>query len=188
MAGRSQAKQKRVAKEDLGDSSLATVSIPGVFTTETELEFRDFLALIFAAASALQAGRRQVARQFDLSATELAVFLAASKLDGLPSVGQIAQHLRVSATNVTTDVNRLVKAGLLEKFPNPDDARAVQIGVTKAGKGILRQATPILREANNRLFSGLSRNDVNKLRVVLEQMIRASNSFSVELRERISSL
>jgi len=184
MAGRSQAKRKRVAKEDHRDGDLATVSIPGFFTAETELEFRDFLALIFAATSAFQAGRRQIARQFGLSATELAVFLAASKLNGMPSVGQIAQHLRVSATNVTTDANRLVKAGLLEKFPNPADARAVQIGITKAGDGVLRQVTPILREANNRLFSGLSRSDVTRLRAVLEQMIRASNSFSSELRER----
>lgn len=165
-------------------AELLTVGVPGLLADRGEIEFRDFLALIFATSSAIQTARRLIARRFDLSATELAVFLAVGKLEDAPSIGQIAQHLRVSATNVTTDVKRLVKARLLEKHAHPVDARAVQIVITSEGDALMRRLTPLLREANDRLFSGMTHAEMITLTKVMEQVIRASNAFATDLRDR----
>ena len=184
IASETNAEDNGVSKSDRNDD-LKTIGIPGLIAEKGEIEFRDFLSLIFATSSAIQASRRMIARQFGLSATELAVFLAVRKLEEMPSIWQIAQHLRVSATNVTTDVNRLTKAGLLSKQPHPGDARAVQIRITPEGDALLAKLVPILREANNRSFARMTHPEMVTLTRVMEQVIRASSEFSSELRQRL---
>lgn len=169
----------------LHDDDLSTIGVPGLLADRGEIEFRDFLALIFASSSAIQKSRRMIAREFGLTATELAVLLAVQKLEGMPGIRQISRHLRVSATNVTTDVNRLAKIGLLGKRPHPDDARALQIDITPEGRALLVRLVPVLREANNRSFSGLTHQEMVTLTRVLEQVIRASSAFSSELRQHL---
>lgn len=178
------AADKKASKADL-DNDLSTISVPGLIAEGGEIEFRDFLALIFATSSAIQASRRMIARKFGLSATELAVFLAVQKLEGMPSIWQIAQHLRVSATNVTTDINRLAKAGLVNKQPHPHDARALQIQITPEGNALLARLIPILREANNRSFARMTHLEMATLTRVMEQVIQASGEFSSEWRQRL---
>lgn len=174
----------KVSKTDPGND-LSTIGVPGLIAEKGEIEFRNFLALIFATSSAIQASRRMIARKFGLSATELAVLLAVVKLEEMPSIWQIAQHLRVSATNVTTDINRLAKAGLLDKQPHPFDARALQIRITAQGNALLARLIPILREANNRSFAHMTHLEMVTLTRVMEQVIRASSEFSGEWRQRL---
>jgi MarR family transcriptional regulator, organic hydroperoxide resistance regulator len=104
-----------------------SVGIKALAVEGDERAFRDFMSDIFAAAATMQTLRRSTAKPFGISSTELAVIMAVAKLNSSPSIRRIADHLHVSASNVTADVGKLVKARLLIKLPNPDDARAVKI-------------------------------------------------------------
>jgi MarR family transcriptional regulator, organic hydroperoxide resistance regulator len=122
----------------------------------SELAFRDFMSEIFAAASTMQTLRRITARPFGLTSTELAVMLAVAKLRPEPSVRRIADHLHISASNVTADIGKLVRRRLLRKLPDPADARAIKITLTDKGGLLITAMTPALRAVNDRIFSKMS--------------------------------
>jgi MarR family transcriptional regulator, organic hydroperoxide resistance regulator len=136
-----------------------------------ESAFREFMSDIFAAAATMQTLRRATAKPFGLSSTELAVMMAVVKLNCSPSIRRIADHLHVSASNVTADVGKLVKARLLTKLPDSEDARAIKVAVTDKGTKLIRDMAPALRVVNDRLFANMSRSDIAILTRLLRQII-----------------
>jgi DNA-binding MarR family transcriptional regulator len=141
-----------------------SVDIPTVgiesLVVGSELAFRDFMSEIFAAAAIMQTLRRITAKPFALTSTELAVLLAVAKLKPEPNVRRIADHLHISASNVTADVGKLVRRRLLRKLPDPEDARAIKIALTDKGSSLIMAMTPALREVNDRIFANMSRNEM----------------------------
>lgn len=136
-----------------------------------ERAFRDFMSDIFAAASTMQALRRLTAQPFGLSSTELAVIVTVAKINSKPSIRRIADHLHVSASNVTADVGKLVKARLLTKLPDPDDARAIKVALTSKGEKLIQDIAPALRAVNDRLFADMSSQEMATLDRLLRQII-----------------
>lgn len=148
-----------------------SVGIKALAAEGDERAFRDFMSDIFAAAATMQTLRRSTAKPFGISSTELAVMMAVAKLNSSPSIRRIADHLHVSASNVTADVGKLVKARLLTKLPDPDDARAIKIALTEKGVKLIQDMAPSLRAVNDRLFANMSRNDMMILTRLLRQII-----------------
>ena len=156
----------RKRASDTGSVGLNTLSANG-----DERAFRDFMSDLFAAASTMQTLRRKTAQPFGLSSTELAVMVAVAKINCNPSIRRIADHLHVSASNVTADVGKLVKARLLTKLPDPDDARAIKVALTEKGEKLIADIAPALRAVNDRLFANLSRREMATLDRLLRQII-----------------
>ena len=117
-------------------------------------EFRDFIADLFAMAAGMQSLRRAIARRIGLGGTELGILLSVGRLapQGAVNVRQVADHLHVAATHITTEVNTLVIKGLLEKQASELDSRAVELSVTPAGAQLLQRISPHLRMINVALF------------------------------------
>ncbi len=143
-----------------------SVGIKALAAEGDERAFRDFMSDIFAAAATMQTLRRSTAKPF-----ELAVMMAVAKLDSSPSIRRIADHLHVSASNITADVGKLVKARLLAKLPDPDDARAIKITLTEKGAKLIQDLAPSLRAVNDRLFANMSRSDMTILTRLLRQIV-----------------
>jgi DNA-binding MarR family transcriptional regulator len=148
-----------------------SVGIKALAAEGDERAFRDFMSDIFAAAATMQTLRRSTAKPFGLSSTELAVMMAVAKLDSSPSIRRIADHLHVSASNITADVGKLAKARLLAKLPDPDDARAIKITLTEKGVKLIRDLAPSLRAVNDRLFANMTRSDMTILTRLLRQIV-----------------
>lgn len=148
-----------------------SVGLKGLVKSGDELAFRDFMSDIFAAAAALQMLRRKAAKSFGLSSSELAVIMAVAKLKPDPSIRRIAAHLHVSASNVTADVGRLVRAKLLKKSQDSDDARAINVALTLSGRALVDDMVPTLRAVNDRLFVGMSRSDMTAVGKLLKHII-----------------
>jgi DNA-binding MarR family transcriptional regulator len=68
-------------------------------------------------------------------------------------------------------VGKLVKARLLAKFPDPEDARAIKVTLTEKGSKLIQDMTPSLRAVNDRLFANMSRSDMTILTRLLRQII-----------------
>ena len=152
-------------------SDTRSIGLGALAANGDERAFRDFMSDIFAAASTMQALRRLTAQPFGLSSTELAVMVAVAKINCNPSIRRIADHLHVSASNVTADVSKLVKARLLTKLSDPDDARAVKIALTDKGEKLIRDIAPALRAVNDRLFAKMSSHEMAILDRLLRQII-----------------
>lgn len=149
---------KKATKRSSGKGSKSdlTVSLPQFLSEGSDLEFRKFVADLFAAVAGMHSLRRALASSVGLSAAEYSVILATWHLQrkGTVGISAIARHLHVAAAHVTAEVGELVNLGLLKKKPHPRDTRAVLVELTDAGKAILAQLTPLLRKINDRLFSG----------------------------------
>lgn len=162
--------ERRSAK-DTAKSNL-TVSLPQFLVNGTDLDFREFIADLFAAVGGMHSLRRALASSVGLSAAEFSIVLATWHLQkkGTVGISTIARHLHVAAAHVTAEVGQLVARGVLKKKPHPHDTRAVLVVLTHQGRNILRQLVPLLRGINDRLFSGNDGSDVVVLSRFLKQL------------------
>jgi DNA-binding MarR family transcriptional regulator len=76
---------------------------------------------------------------------EALVLLAFSKAGELP-MSKIGERLMVHPTSVTNTVDRLVRSGLVDKRPNPNDGRGTLASITDKGREIVEAATRDLME------------------------------------------
>jgi len=78
---------------------------------------------------------------------EALVLLTFSRNGTLP-LSKIGQRLQVHPTSVTNIVDRLAKAGLVDRKPNPEDGRGVLAEITAEGRDIVEKATADLMAAD----------------------------------------
>jgi DNA-binding MarR family transcriptional regulator len=78
---------------------------------------------------------------------EALVLLSFSRAGALP-LRLIGERLMVHPTSVTNTVNRLERAGLVVRRPNPRDRRGTLAEITPAGREAVRQATGVLMAAD----------------------------------------
>jgi DNA-binding MarR family transcriptional regulator len=78
---------------------------------------------------------------------EALVLLTFSRTGALP-LSKIGERLQVHPTSVTNIVDRLAKAGLVDRKPNPDDGRGVLAEITDNGRAVVEKATTDLMAAD----------------------------------------
>ena len=88
--------------------------------------------------------------------------VVASLAEGI-GISSIARQLHVSGAFVTTEVGKLVRAGLVDKRRNPEDRRGVLLRLTPAGEGRVKAIAPRIRTVNDYFFGDLSRAEFEAL-------------------------
>ena len=86
----------------------------------------------------------------------------------------IADGLGLTAATVSVGVRRLEKAGLLERQPDPQDGRAVQLLPTTQGKALSQRALAFRRDKMERLLKALTPEERLTLLTLLEQAITSA--------------
>ena len=89
---------------------------------------------------------------------------------GVP-VGAVADGLLNRASDTTRLIDRLEKAGLAERLPNPTDRRSVLVRATAAGRRVFATVTPRLQEFHRRQWSRLSASEVDVLHDLLAKAL-----------------
>ena len=166
---------------DTAHASL-TVSLAQFLVGGTDLQFREFVADLFAAAAGMQSLRRALAKSVGLSAAEFSVLLATWYLQRRGPVGitAIARHLHVASAHVTAEVGNLVSANLIKKTQDSKDTRAVILVMSKQGEEVLAALAPLLRRINDRLFSGNTANAINVVAKFLKHVAdESTNSVAI---------
>jgi DNA-binding MarR family transcriptional regulator len=74
--------------------------------------------------------------------------------DGLRQ-GELARRARLSKQTITTMARALERAGLVERRPDPDDARATRLYVTRRAREFQPVAEEILAELDERVAQSL---------------------------------
>ncbi|MER8070196.1 MarR family transcriptional regulator [Streptomyces sp. NPDC094034] len=102
---------------------------------------------IMRAQQILLAGVDAVVKPYGLTFAryEALVLLTFSKAGELP-MSKIGERLMVHPTSVTNTVDRLVKSGLVDKRPNPNDGRGTLASITDKGREVVEAATHDLVE------------------------------------------
>ena len=90
--------------------------------------------------------------------------------DGLP-MRALADGLLNRASDTTRLVDRLVDAGLAERFPSPDDRRLVLVRATAAGRDVFARVTRRVRDFHRAQWAGLSEAELEQLGDLLSKAL-----------------
>jgi DNA-binding MarR family transcriptional regulator len=150
-----------------------TVTLPAVLTDGSDRAFRKVIYGLFVTAARLHDIRDAFGRRIAMTGARYTVLIATAHLQGTAGVGvrALADYLHVAPPHVTTEVGKLVAAGLLAKARNPDDGRGVLVTLTPAGAAALEALAPFLRRINDILFDGISRAEFAAVARFIEKFV-----------------
>lgn len=84
---------------------------------------------------------RRMSERHDLPLDAYAVLITlVTAPDGQLTLGELGTRRNLTASGITRLVDRLAKAGLVERRRNPHDGRSAFVGLTPEGLGRLREA------------------------------------------------
>lgn len=87
------------------------------------------------------------------------------------SLREMADMIHIKPPTVTVTVQRLERAGLVCKKPDPSDQRISRIFLTEKGENIKREIKNLFEENERILKKGFSDEEVDQLRIYLKKMI-----------------
>jgi len=111
----------------------------------------------------------------EISPPQLSVLDSIAHTPGC-SLQHVASALGVTAPSASAMVRRLEDAGLLDRRPDPEDGRAIQLFLTSRGEQLCHQAQEFHRRKMRRLLAGLAREDQETLVILLERALVAAES------------
>jgi DNA-binding MarR family transcriptional regulator len=116
-------------------------------------------------------------RPFDLTFPryEILAWLVWQSDDGSLSLKELSELSQVTPATITKAVDRLERAGLIDRVPHPSDARATLARITRRGRRVVAQSTEAL---NTQVFEAvdLSRDELDQLfRLLLRARIGAGD-------------
>lgn len=84
----------------------------------------------------------------------------------------VANHIHASLSSTTQLIERLHKAGLIERKGDDNDRRVSLLSVTKEGLEKLQQMKETKRERMEELLATLSKEEVNQLITIQEKLVQ----------------
>ena len=155
------------------EDSIARV-IAGWRETRPELPVEPIAVIArFARLQAELAPRLEaVFARFGLHSADFAVLAALVRLagDGV-SQRRLGSELGLSAGTVSLRVDRLVRRGLADRQPDPDDGRGTLISLTGAGRGLFEACAPEHLANAEGLLAGLTESDRDDLGRLLGKLL-----------------
>lgn len=88
---------------------------------------------------------------------------------------ELADILLRSSGGMTQILDRLERAGLVVRAPDPDDRRKVMVALTPQGLATADAANDVYKRERERLLSGLSAEEVEQLDVALRRLLAVLN-------------
>lgn len=95
-----------------------------------------------------------------MSSAQSGVLFHLGRNDGA-LIGEVAAALNAAPSAMTGLIDRMARAGLVERRPDPDDRRAQRLYITEAGRAARETARAGLDAINARLTDGFSAADID---------------------------
>ena len=163
-----------------------TVSHAALLNGGNDEPFRRVLYLMVLAFGRLATCREAFGRVMMLTGSQFAVIIGIAyrqKTEGV-SIRELAEHVQLAPTHVTTEVGRLIRKGLLTKRINTEDRRGVLIKLSQRGEAALLEVVPFVRCVNDLLFENISRKDFAVVRRFLSVFAGNTERALDEIRGR----
>jgi DNA-binding MarR family transcriptional regulator len=187
-AGAAHAKER---SERRGYAPPVSVSRPACLENGGDDRLRSLLHALFVTAARFEDVRGAFGRRIGASGPQYTILAAIAERQGGGAgigIGALAEHLHVAPSHITTEVNKLVSLGLVEKRSNPADGRGVLVRLARAGEEALDRLGPFRRAINDILFDGIGRAEFQTLARTFDRFLinteRALDHIGLEERER----
>jgi DNA-binding MarR family transcriptional regulator len=148
-----------------------TVSHGELLVEGGDAAFRGTLYLLVSASGRLQACREAFGRAIGLTGSQFTVLVGTAYRQGIAgvSINDLAAHVQLAPTHVTTEVGRLIRKGLLVKRRNQADGRGRLVSLSAAGEALVTGVAPFVQSVNDVLFDGVSRAEWAALDIFLQR-------------------
>ncbi|MFO7585368.1 MAG: MarR family transcriptional regulator [Anaerolineales bacterium] len=91
---------------------------------------------------------------------------------GIATPSELARHTGLTSGATTAMLDRLEKAGLIERRPNPDDRRGTLVAPKKSSAEKMASWFESARKAQNELVSGYSESELEIIADVFERFAK----------------
>lgn len=169
-----------------------TVTRKELLVNGSDDAFRNMVHSALAFSARLNAIRDGYADFIGLSGPQYTILVSIQHLQGDGDVGvkQLADHLSLSGTFVTTETRKLEESGYVTKAKGKIDKRRVSLAMTPQGDAILQRLSEVQQQVNNVHFGSLSKEEFAVLNKVMPELVASSDAGLSLLRHlsKISSL
>lgn len=91
---------------------------------------------------------------------------------------QVAQQLLSSQSGMTGKLDRLEEQGLIQRTPDPNDRRAVRLGITDSGRALVDDALTTNLSVYESMLDELSSTEVKDLEALLDKLLQRMDRLS----------
>ncbi len=139
-------------------------------STKTDLKKRALMAVRDYGIH-LTLFRNAVSERMGLNVTDMEC-LRLLFLKGVATPSELARHTGLTSGATTAMLDRLEKAGLIERRPNPDDRRGTLIAPAKSGAEKVASSFESARKAQDELISSYSEKELEIISDVFERFTK----------------
>jgi DNA-binding MarR family transcriptional regulator len=150
-----------------------TISRAELMPDGDDAQFRAFIHDFLAFSAKVNQIRNGFGEYLGLSGVAYTTLMSIAFLQQSHSIGvnELAEHLHLSPAFVTIEVNKLVKAGLIEKKPNKKDRRRVLLTLSPKGRLKLDELVEVQVPVNDALFESLSKDEFVELSRSIRRLV-----------------
>jgi len=127
---------------------------------------------LYAASTAMTRVYRPLLEELGLTYPQYLVLLVLWE-KGSIRLGEIADALELATHAVSPIIDRLDQAGLVRRVKDPDDARAVLVELTKAGRNLESEGGAIRDRVRRK--TALKTAEITRLRSELQKLVEVLN-------------
>jgi len=160
-----------------------TVTRPELLEDGDDHRFRALIYDILAFSTRLDAVRNGLGALMGLAGPQYSVLITVKMLEetGNTGISDVADYLHVSGAFVTSEVNKLLKQGLVTKVVNANDRRRVSLSLTDEARQRLQKLSEYQRPINDILFAGVARDEFFVLSSVLPRLVTDGDNALLEI-------
>jgi len=161
-----------------------TISRSAFLTRGSDADFRLSIYAMVQSVGRLLACRDAFGRELDLTPSQFVVLMGVAHGQGTEGVTirELADHVGLASTHVTTEVGRLELAGFLTKRPSARDRRSVRVSLMPHGEQEIARVAPFVRLINDALFRDIDPEALRVAHHVARQLILNSENALAEVR------
>ena len=150
-----------------------TVGKPELMIDGSDQSFRTFIHDFLAFSQMVSEIRAGFGEYIGLTGIGYTTLISISHLQGPTGIGvnAIAELLHLSGAFITTEVAKLVRAGLVRKRVNAKDKRRVLLTITPAGRKLLNRLAAVQAPVNDALFETLSGDEFVRLKGMMARLV-----------------
>lgn len=115
---------------------------------------------------------KKAMQPLDFRSIEEPVYLIALTQMGTPKKSELIYEMMAEFASGIDVVNRLIKMGLIDEFPDEQDRRSKRLRITEKGVAVMSEAFPMMNRVANVAFGMLSDGEKAMLVQILDKLDR----------------
>jgi len=142
--------------------------VAGILGEADGSDIVDFLGAVSDVQRMISAYALPVAAEYKISERGLGIIFLVHA--GLDRPGALSDYLNVLPSTITSDIDKLVAAGMLRRVPSPTDRRVTRIEVTRRGADVQRESLRRLHEFFRATVAGVALEELHACIATLRKL------------------